>query len=597
MDKALKAPPVLWASTLASYLDPGKRQAWKPLEQMTAQRVFPQTPAAAEGGQTLMPGLSNQLLRDLFPGPNPGLSEQGLEFEHRWQPTLPGMSASTTFMNTGNNRSLAFNYGGAELHFKPDWIGWDAENKRLNLVEHKMTAAQNARYGQYQVTLSAIGMREMAKTDAGRRQLFDYFSDLQDTAGSRLLGGSANDIIAALQNPDAIQTWVVAAEKGNHPEADQYVYTPPIPTNWQEIERDVIQPGMRPVVTMLQDKEKMTPIAQKVIEEARKKGYHVQAMRKYFGMEYDPTEMVRPGAAPGTSPVGAQTRVPSAGSGTQSGSGGVTPPGGGSVTPSGGNSGSGRGSGSGGGVTGAAAGGYPDDDSWKRLQDILHTEIQGMRPIMGGPPRDPQLAQDQALSALYAASAYNASPLAMSLEGDIVNAIAPILGITPTPGQIPFGNLPTAVFEALKRDQGQAVQALSPFFQPLEKFGRLFERVKKRVYSEDYVRSLGIDTANPDIQTALSTIFGGPGGTPDMVNGQLSGYYQVSSMLGHLGITSRSAGGGKKAYALKNPVLAQAGYLSDQVSALDFLNKFSGAFGPGITPEHVLENAGAADII
>jgi hypothetical protein len=600
MDLSLKAPPVLWASTLASYLDPGKRQAWRPLEQMVAQRVFPQSPAAAEGGQTLMPSLSRQLLKDLFPGPSQALAERGTEFEHRWQPNVPGMSGNTTFFNTGSERSLVYGYGGAEVHFKPDWIGWDAENRKLNLVEHKMTAAENAKYGQYQVTLNAIGMRELAKTDPGRQQLFEYFRDLEDASGNRPFEQSAQEIVSALQDPEAIQTWLVAAEKGNAPQSGSYVYTAPVATDWQAVEREVIQPGLRPVVSLLQEKEKLTPIAQRVVEEARKKGYHVQAMRRYFGMEYDPNEVVRPGAGPGTAPVGAQARRPgatSAGtqfSGTASGRGGSAP--GGSIPPSGG-SGTGVGSGGGGGRSGATAG-FMDDDGWKRLQGILHEEIQGMRPMLGGPPRDPQLAQDQALSALYAASAYNANPQALGLEEEIVTAIAPILGVTPTPGQTPFGSLPAAVFEALKRDQTGATEVLKPYFQPLEKFGRLFERVKKRVYNEGYVRSLGIDVDTPDIQTALSTIFGNEDGAPDMINQQLSGYYQVSSMLGHLGITSRAAGGGgRRVSSLKNPVLAQAGYLTDQATALDFLNQFAGVFGPGATPESVLQKADASDVI
>jgi len=298
----IERPPMLWASNLGA-LFAGKEGKYRPMEKIFGV-------ALGFGGQDisklLAPGTSN-LLNAIYPFTDERIGELGNAFEAGWNPNLPGTSGSTIFKQTGNARSLKFDYQGGRISFKPDWLAWDEQKGQLNIVEHKLASGDAARHGAFQGAINAIGFRELGRTSQGRAEIKSYmkergFSEAQASA-----------ISMAVQDPENIKAHLVSRVPGSS--IDKPVHTDPQPVSWETMDMDVVAPGVRGLVNTLSNRDLIAqhPGFQKLLHDARNKGLNVNDLYAYFGMGTGPS-------AP------ASTAPPAAAGGAAGGSGQQPPP-------------------------------------------------------------------------------------------------------------------------------------------------------------------------------------------------------------------------------------------------------------------------------
>ena len=150
MDLNLAGKPVLWASDMSAHF--GKKP-WNTMDKIAGGVMGLRSQT---GSGLVDPKSTGSIIDKIFPvsEEKARLFKQGEEFESKWIKSIPGQGAGTEFKHSGQLRSLQYEYEGSEVHFKPDFLSWDPDNKTFNIVEHKLGKGKSAKYGGYQCAIN-----------------------------------------------------------------------------------------------------------------------------------------------------------------------------------------------------------------------------------------------------------------------------------------------------------------------------------------------------------------------------------------------------------------------------------------------------------
>jgi len=528
IEQSLGRGPMYWASDLSAHF---AEKPWNTLEKIVGGNIGLR---GAEVSGLAVPGTRN-LLEAIYPIA-PEKAAAGEAFERGWRSPFP----DTRSGNIG--QSLKFQYMGAEIHAKPDYLSYDPGTGALNVIELKAT--RNALYGGYQAALGAIGIRELQKTPEGVATLVAKFKQMgYDDQTAAQMAGSQN-----------IGAFYVGAAEGYNAQEGTLAYTDPQAVDINDVEQRILQPGIRGLNAVLANKPEMAKVVKSIVRTARGVGLMdqptIQSLGKIFGMEQ---------------PIGVMSRTPAESQAAfQTAQDPVAQV-----------------------VRRAVGMGFTPEQYAKALAPVLRRELKGLYSFTG-PRKDIEQARMEAEAAFHGAGAISGGAKFERLRTGIAEGLAPILGVSA--GEIlGGGDLSLLAYQAYQADPVATERALAPYARTLSSFGTRYKSFHAAVKSDWQVANLGVDLGRADIQPGAQVLLGGEGAAQQAKArfDQLYGVSRFAQAMDIKGTTVRGGGG-----APVDPMmmmLAMGGFVQGNINQMGALGTYREGLERGLPKLQLLE--------